>query len=264
MKTYRIPPFLCPLLTVATMVATLVGFAVSAHAQSEHKHDHEQHDHEQHGHEQDGQDQHEQHDQHGHGRHDATVHHSFPDAERWAARFEDPARDSWQLGDDVVRALVSREDLVIADIGSATGYFPVRFARAVPEGVVIGSDIEPAMVMYLNDRARRESLTNLTSVLAASEDPHFPQRVDLVFICNTYHHIDDRVGYLRNLQSQLRDGARVAVVDFRLTSSRGPDHKLDPERVREEFSKAGYKLDVEHTFLPDQYFHVYRFGGPGK
>ncbi len=44
----------------------------------------------------------------------------------------------------------------IADIGSATGYFPVRFARACPDGFVIGADIEPGMIQYLNDRARRE------------------------------------------------------------------------------------------------------------
>ncbi len=70
---------------------------------------------------------------HGHGQHahhdSATVHHRFEDARAWAERFEDPARDAWQLPDKVVAALVDRDDLVIADIGSATGYFAVRFAR---------------------------------------------------------------------------------------------------------------------------------------
>jgi len=199
-----------------------------------------------------------------HGVHDATVQHTFPDAEKWAARFEDPSRDEWQRGDEVVRSLVTRDDMVIADIGSATGYFPIRFARAVPHGAVIGSDIEPGMVMYLNDRARTENFSNLTSVLAAPDDPHLPQRVDLVFICNTYHHINDRIEYLRDLRSQLQEDGRVAIVDFRLDSPRGPDHKLDPVRVQEEFAKAGYEIEVEHDFLPDQYFHVYRQGVAGQ
>jgi SAM-dependent methyltransferase len=248
MKTNRTSRYVRLLTTAATVVLALTLLTVSAPAQDEHGHD-------RHGHDP---------GQHDKNRHDATVHNTFPDAEQWAARFEDPARDEWQLGAEVVRALVSREDLIIADIGSATGYFPVRFARAVPAGAVIGSDIEPTMVMYLNDRARKEKLTNLTSVLAAPDDPHLPQRVDLVFICNTYHHINDRVGYLKGLQSQLREGARVAIVDFRLDSPRGPDHKLDPARVREEFAKAGYRSDVEHTFLPDQYFHVYKLEETGK
>ena len=87
------------------------------------------------------------HEHREHGREDnATVHHRFEDAEVWAARFENPERDSWQLPEKVVSALVTRQDMVVADIGSATGYFPVRFARACPLGMVIGADIEPDMV----------------------------------------------------------------------------------------------------------------------
>jgi len=189
-----------------------------------------------------------------HGNHDATARHRFEDAAAWAERFEDPARDEWQLPDRVVGTLVTAPDLVIADVGSATGYFPVRFARAAPRGFVIGSDIEPGMVIYLNDRARTEGLDNLVSVLAGPEDPHLPRPVDLVFFCDTIHHIDARVEYLRRLTASLRPGGRVAVVDFRPESHRGPPHKLDPGTLRGEMEEAGYRLVAEHDFLPDQYF----------
>jgi SAM-dependent methyltransferase len=203
------------------------------------EHDHSGHDHDDH-------------------RHDATANHRFEDPERWAARFEAAERDAWQLPDSVVAALIDRDDLVVADIGSATGYFPVRFARAVPAGAVIGSDVEPSMVMYLNDRARTEGLANLTSVLAAPDDPHLPRRVDLVFLCNTFHHINDRIEYFRRLREQLADRGRVAVVDFRLDSEKGPPHKLAPEIVEEELAGAGFELIERHEFLPEQYFQVYR------
>jgi SAM-dependent methyltransferase len=195
-----------------------------------------------------------------HGDHgdDATIRHRFQDAEEWARRFEDPERDRWQLPDSVVSLLAPRDDLVIADIGSATGYFPVRFARACPRGFVIGADIEPGMVTYLNDRARTEGLTNLVSVLAGADDPHLPRPADLVFICNTYHHIDGRIAYFRRLREQLRPGARLAVVDYRPESRRGPPHKLAPEAVAEELSRAGYALVDHHKFLPDQYFLVFQ------
>ncbi|MBZ0269678.1 class I SAM-dependent methyltransferase [bacterium] len=198
--------------------------------------------------------------EHGHADHhgdDATMTHRFEDADAWARRFEDPARDEWQLPGQVVAELVDRDDLVIADIGSATGYFPVRFARAVPRGQVIGADIEPGMVTYLNDRARAEGLTNLVSVLAGTDDPHLPRTVDLVFFCDTIHHIDGRVAYLEGLRRSLRPGGRIAVVDFRPESERGPDHKLDPVQLVSEFKRAGYRLRADFDFLPDQYFLIF-------
>jgi SAM-dependent methyltransferase len=188
---------------------------------------------------------------------DATIHHRFNDAEAWAKRFEDPERDSWQLPEKVVEALELGPDMTVADIGSATGYFPVRFARACPEGMVFGADIEPDMVHYLNDRARMEGLDNLVSILAGPDDPHLPRAADLVFICNTYHHIDARVDYFRGLGAQLRPGGRVAVVDYRPESRRGPPHKLAPEKVKEEMAAAGYELEASHDFLPEQYFLVF-------
>ena len=202
-----------------------------------------------------------QHGDHQHGGQqkgdDATAHHRFNDAESWARHFEDPERDAWQLPDRVVATLVDRDDLVIADIGSATGYFPVRFARACLNGWVFGVDIEPDMVWYLNDRARSEKLSNLVSILAAPDDPHFPAKVDIAFLCNTNHHIDDRVDYFTRLKDQMQPGGRVAVVDFRPSSHRGPPHKLAPETIETEMKNAGYALIERHDFLPDQYFLVF-------
>ena len=193
----------------------------------------------------------------GEGHDDATIHHRFEDADAWAERFEDPERDAWQMPDAVVAALVDRPDLIVADIGSATGYFPVRFAGACPEGLVVGADIEPSMVFYLNDRARREGRTNLVSVLAAPDDPHLPLAVDVVFICNTYHHIDARLEYFRRLRAQLRPGGRVAVVDYKPESAKGPPHKLPPEHVEREMTEAGYEVAARHDMLPEQYFLVF-------
>jgi SAM-dependent methyltransferase len=138
-----------------------------------------------------------------------------------------------------------------------TGSKTRRFARACPEGQVIGADIETEMVWYLNERSRREELSNLFSIIAAPDDPHLPMRVDLVFLCNTYHHIDNRIDYFTRLKDQLLPGGRVAVVDFHLSTHRGPRHKLAPDAVESEMGAAGYALAESHDFLPDQYFLVF-------
>ncbi len=240
--------------SVLTALAAVLVAAGASHAQHDHHDDHghggdpDHGDHSGHAHDAHGQ---------GHDHDDATATHRFENPEAWANRFEDPERDAWQQPDRVVEALVTRDDVVIVDIGSATGYFPVRFARAAKDGQVYGADVEPGMVHYLNDRARRERIHNLVSILAAADDPHVPQPVDIVFLCNTYHHINDRVDYFTRLADQLRPGGRVAVVDYRLESERGPNHKLAPEKVEAEMVAAGYVVAARHDFLPDQYFLVF-------
>ena len=193
--------------------------------------------------------------QHG----EPPMHHGFGGAERWSAVFDDPARDAWQRPDDVVRALAPAPDAVVADVGSGTGYFAVRLARAVPRGRVIGSDLEPDMVRFLRERAAREGLPNLQAVRAAERSPNLPEPVDLVLLVNTYHHLARRSRYFSELRPSLKPGGRVAIIDFRMDSPVGPPppHRLDPEVVAREMTEAGYRLAARHDFLPHQYLLVF-------
>ena len=85
--------------------------------------------------------------------------HRFKDAETWAKRFEKPERDAWQKPDAIIKALNLKQDAIVADIGSATGYFPVRFAKALPKGKIYGIDIEKSMVIVLCFYALRAKCT---------------------------------------------------------------------------------------------------------
>ena len=185
--------------------------------------------------------------------------HRFDDAERWARVFEDPARDAWQRPEQVIVALRIPRGARVADIGAATGYFPVRIARADPDATVYGVDIEPNLVAFLRARADREKLSNLRAVLATPEDPKLPEQVDLVLLVDTYHHLEDRPTYFASLASRLRPGGRVAIVDFRKGSRIGPPehHKIAEQSVIAEMKQAGYRLAENHEFLPHQYFLVF-------
>ncbi|MGH8703578.1 MAG: class I SAM-dependent methyltransferase [Burkholderiales bacterium] len=167
--------------------------------------------------------------------------------------FDNPARDAWQKPDEVIRALVLPPDAVVADIGSGTGYFAVRLARAVPQGRVFGVDIEPDMVRYLNERAERESLSNLASYRGDADDPRLPVPVDLAILVAVYHLIGTREQYFRRLRAALKPGGRVAIIDA---------PRFPPEQVKQELAHAGFELSQEHSFLPDQYFLVFRPAAP--
>jgi SAM-dependent methyltransferase len=186
----------------------------------------------------------------------STHEHRFSGAEKWAQLFDDPERDAWQKPHEVLQALKLASDASVADIGSGTGYFAVRFAHKVPNGRVYGVDAEPDMVRYLTERAKREGLANLTVVAAKPNDPGIPSAVDLVILVDTYHHVPDRERYFRNLQKSLKPGGRLAIIDFTLDSPVGPPKRarIPADTVKKELARAGYKLAQEHKFLPNQYF----------
>jgi len=189
-----------------------------------------------------------------------THRHSFGDAEKWARVFDDPERDAWQKPHEVIQALALTPDALVADLGAGTGYFSARLANMLGQGRVYAVDIEPDMVRYLGERAKRGHLKNLLPVAGTPADPKLPEKVDLVLLVDVYHHIEDRVAYFQRLRDALRLGGRVAIIDFRLDSPEGPPRpaRIAPEAVVAEMSSAGYVIVARHAFLPRQYFLIFR------
>lgn len=190
--------------------------------------------------------------------HDATMHHRFDDVDQWVKVFDDPARDEWQKPSEVLRLLDVAPGARVADLGAGTGYFTVRLAGKVgADGKVYAVDIEPTLVDYLKKRAGEAKLPQVVPVLAAPDDPKLPDAsVSLVFVCDTWHHIDDRLTYLKRLARALAPGGRLAILDFRegdLPVGPPAGHKLTPDAVKRELETAGWKLVAENHDLPYQY-----------
>src|SRR4051812_32872479 len=82
--------------------------------------------------------------------------HSFGDAQKWAHVFDDPQRDAWQKPHEVIQALGLGPAARVADIGAGTGYFSARLANMLKAGRVYAVDVEPDMIKYLAERAKRE------------------------------------------------------------------------------------------------------------
>lgn len=192
--------------------------------------------------------------------HRGRADHAFDGAERWARVFDDPSRDAWQKPDEVIRALALPPEVIVADIGAGTGYFSVRLARALPKGKVVAVDVSSDMVRYVRERAKKENLPNVQAQLGAVDGPALETPVDLALLVDVYHHVASPARYFERVRTSLKPGGRVAVIDFRLDSPRGPppSARVAPDQVRADLARAGFELAGQHDFLPDQYFLVFR------
>ena len=140
------------------------------------------------------------------------------------------------------------------------GYFTKRFAKAVsPGGQALGLEITSSKVEYMRKDAERSGLNSYKALLIEFDDPGLkPGSVDVVFMCNTYHHLANRVEYLKRLSKGLKNNGRVVIIDFyKKPLPVGPSslgHKVSKEVVLEEFQEAGYKLQHDKDLLPYQYY----------
>lgn len=175
--------------------------------------------------------------------------------------YEGFGRDGWQKPEQVIEALRIQPGNYVADLGAGSGYFTFRLSAAVgPTGKVYAVDVDPGILEYLKKKIRDEGYANVGVIQAEYHDPKLPEAgVDMIFVCNTYHHIEKRADYFKRAKRYLRKGGRVAIIDFNgvgwLEWLFVP--VVPKDMVQREMQAAGYRLEREHDFLPRQYFLVF-------
>jgi arsenite methyltransferase len=184
------------------------------------------------------------------------------DIKQYLERLDSEERDQHQKPRQVIDALNLKPGLTVADLGSGSGYFTRRFIEAVTEtGKVYAVDVEPEMLKYTEESiVHMHRSYSVEFILARPDNPKLPYgSIDLLFVCNTYHHLEERAKYFSDTKSSLKPGGRIAIIDFYHDERSGelgfPKHHLVPrETVIAELTEAGYRLVREHTLLPRQYF----------
>ena len=197
--------------------------------------------------------------------------------------FEYPHRDQTLKIPQVFDALKIGKGSHVADVGAGGGWLSTRLARQVgPNGVAYAEEILPRYVEFLQQRARKESLPQMKTVLGTTSDPKLPANLDAVIILNAYHEFDKPLEMLAKIKTSMKPGARLGFIErdnpdlrreaeatYRATGKikrrvteeadedpRTDDHRLALPIVEREAAEAGFRKISSMQLGEDNYLLV--------
>lgn len=182
----------------------------------------------------------------------------------WVERFEREGREIFDHRKEIIAAAKIRRGSTVADIGSGTGLFTPIMAEAVgPGGKVYAVDIVPKFLELIRERATKEGLKNVETVLCTERSVELPANsVDLAFICDVYHHFEYPRSSLASLHRALKPGGEIFLVEFKRIPGVSSDWIINHVRAGQEvftaeIEQAGFTKVEEIDLLKENY--VVRF-----
>ena len=153
--------------------------------------------------------------------------------------------------------------MMVCDMGCGNGYHSFPMAKAVmPGGKVYGVEIQEPYLKLLDERAKREGVTNFTAVLGLTYDPKLPENaIDLILMVDVYHEFDHPEQMLQAMRKALKPEGTLVFVEFRAEDESvpiKPEHKMSKAQLTKELQANGFKLVKEFDGLPWQ--HMMWFG----
>ena len=178
--------------------------------------------------------------------------------------FNRRASDPKNKPDEILEVLALQQGQKVADIGAGGGYFALRFAEVVgKDGRVFAVDTNPKFLEFIKNSANKKALNNIETVLATEDSPNLPeQSIDLIFMRNVCHHLPNRSEYFKRLKGALKPDGRIAIIEYKAGGGRFSFHRkfghyVPKEIIIAEMKEAGYRLEKDLGFLPEQSFMIF-------
>lgn len=188
-----------------------------------------------------------------------------PNVEDFIGKFEIESREVFTRRADIVAACGLRPGQTVADVGAGTGLFTRLFSPQVGEtGRVIAVDIAQKFLDHIESTTRQAGLRNIETRLCQADSIGLPPNsVDLVFICDTYHHFEFPTKTMQSLFRALKPGGRVVLIDFRRVEGQSTDWVLTHVRAGQEVFEAevaavGFKKLKEPLRLKENYLVMFQ------
>jgi len=187
------------------------------------------------------------------------------ETKEWIQNLDRPERIAGLEIDKVLPILNLKPGDNVADIGAGTGAFSLPLAKTVaPSGKVYAVDIDPGLLDYIVQKAKKENLENIQTVKGEFSDPKLPARdVDLGFFHDVLHHIENRQAYLKALGAYIKPTGRIALIEMNRDDPKTP-HRNNPEmllskdEVKSWMAAAGFYPAVEYDIFGNRkWFIIY-------
>ncbi len=166
--------------------------------------------------------------------------------------------------DEILKTLALKPGQRVADIGAGGGYFTLRFAEEVgSQGTVYAIDTNPDFLKMISASARARGLGNVKTVIAAGKLALPKGSLDLIFMRNLHHHLEDRVAYFKTLKAFIKPKGRLVIIEHKpgagsiFSFRRLFGHSTPKETIISEVSAAGYNLAQGYDILPEQNFLIF-------
>ena len=163
-------------------------------------------------------------------------------------RFETDDREVFVKRHEITKALGLKRGMAVADVGAGTGLFTRLFAELVgPEGRVYAVDISKEFLDYIAAQAKAKGQAQVVTVRGTQNSTNLPAgSVDLVFLCDVYHHLEDHEKILSSIHQALRPGGSLVLVEFDRVEGKSSDFVLKHIRAgqaefRREIESAGFE-----------------------
>lgn len=182
------------------------------------------------------------------------------------ARLESESREIFVQSHLLAAVAGPCKGMVVADVGAGSGFMSQLFAKMVgDQGKVYAVDINAQMMQRLANAAKEKGVKNLQTVVCTEKSAMLPANsVDLVFICDTYHHFEYPRNTLASLYKAVRPGGQLVLVEFRRIPSVSRKWILGHVRAGEkvftdEIVSAGFELTNTHDLPQLKENYMLRF-----
>jgi len=176
------------------------------------------------------------------------------DVKGYVRRFESDDREVYAKRNEIAKALDLKPGMAVADVGAGTGPFTRLFAEKVgKEGRVYAVDISRDFLKHIAEESKKLGQTQVETVLGSQDGTNLkPGSVDLVYICDVFHHFEAPEKMLASIHQALRPGGTFALIEFDRVEGKSSDFVLKHVRASQkefirEIEAAGFKLDKSRT-----------------
>lgn len=165
---------------------------------------------------------------------------------------------------EIVDILSIKNGEKILDIGSGGGFFSLLFADKVgKKGIVYAIDTNKEFLDYIEETISSRGISNIKTVHVPEGIPNLIEReIDLIFMRNVYHHLEDRIDYFSSVKKVLKPEGRIVIIDYQRNKGfnfhRIMGHSTNKDTIIKELENSGFKLVKDIDILPEQNFLIFR------